>query len=212
MSSLIESVEKPVIVGRSSSHFTRIVRIFAVELRVDYSFRTVRDLLSTDLADYAGHPGLKIPTLQTVTGTWFGALNICRELSRLSSERRVIAWPETLHGCVLANAQELTLQAMATEVNLIMNSVGGGVNGNAYQAKATTSLRNMLSWLEASAGEMLDRLPRRDLSFLEVALFCLMEHLEFRKILPIDHYPALNGFRRDFASRASAVATAYKFD
>lgn len=212
MSRPVEPVKKPVIVGRSSSHFTRIVRIFAAELRVDYLFRIVRDLLSTDVADYAGHPGLKVPTLQTAAGTWFGALNICRELSRLSSQHRVIVWPEVLHDSMLANAQELTLQAMATEVNLIMYSLGAGTNGNAYQAKATTSLRNMLDWLEVSAAEIFDRLPQRDLSFLEVTLFCLIEHLEFRTILPLDQYSVLSGFRRQFASRASAAATAYKFD
>src|SRR5690554_2468986 len=43
-----------VIFGRSSSHFTRVTRIFAEELDVPYSLEVVRDLLSTDANDYGG--------------------------------------------------------------------------------------------------------------------------------------------------------------
>jgi hypothetical protein len=41
------------IVGRSSSHFTRVARIFAAELAIDYSFSIVRDLTSSDAKIYA---------------------------------------------------------------------------------------------------------------------------------------------------------------
>ena len=40
----LEEPVKPVIIGRSSSHFTRVARIFAAEMRVDYAFRVVADL------------------------------------------------------------------------------------------------------------------------------------------------------------------------
>ena len=51
--------------GRSSSHFTRIARIFAAELEVDVEFNPIRDLMSADPDDYGGHPALKMPTLIT---------------------------------------------------------------------------------------------------------------------------------------------------
>src|SRR5690242_17668197 len=75
------------IVGRPSSHFTRVARLFAEELGLAYQFELVRDLLSRDSAHYGGNPALKLPALKTREATWFGALNICRELARRSERR-----------------------------------------------------------------------------------------------------------------------------
>ena len=209
----LEELCKPVIVGRSSSHFTRVTRIFAAEMRVDYSFQVVRDLMSCDAGDYGGNPALKLPTLQTGRGVWFGALNICRELSRQSSRKPRTVWPEDLDQPVLANAQELVVHAMATEVALIMAKVSGVGDGNAHQAKMRQSLVNTMAWLEDNARQALDALPAdRELSYLEVTLFCLVTHLEFRDVLPVSPYPNLNEFCQRFAARASADETRYRFD
>jgi glutathione S-transferase len=206
-------LDSPVIIGRSSSHFTRITRIFAAELRVDYAFRVVRDLMSPDPAEYGGNPALKIPILQTPRGTWFGALNICRELWRRSSPRPRVVWPEDLEEPVLANAQELVLQSMATEVNLIMDKAASITDSSAHNAKMRKSLLNMMSWLEEHAKPALAALPPdRDLSFLEVSLFCLVTHLEFREVLPTAPYAELSRFRQHFATRASASETPFRFD
>jgi hypothetical protein len=40
--------------GRSSSHFTRIPRIFAVELEVALDFHPIHDLMSEDPAVFGG--------------------------------------------------------------------------------------------------------------------------------------------------------------
>src|SRR5689334_2607036 len=107
------------IIGRSSSHFTRVVRIFAADLGVNYRFEVVRDLNSTEASCYAGNPALKIPILLNGHGTWFGAQPICRELQRQSESQLRILWPEQLTEDVASNAQELVLHAMASGVNLI---------------------------------------------------------------------------------------------
>lgn len=213
MPAALEELVKPAIIGRSSSHFTRVARIFAAEMGVDYSFRVVRDLMSCDPGDYGGNPALRLPTLQTPRGVWFGALNICRELSRQSSYGLRTVWPEDLDEPLLANAQELVVQAMATEVALIMAKLSGSGDGNAHHVKMSKSLANMMSWLENNARHALDALPSdRDLSYLEVTLFCLVTHLEFRDILPTSPYPDLNEFCQHFAERASADETTYRFD
>jgi len=209
----LEELARPVIIGRSSSHFTRVTRIFAAEMRVDYSFQVVPDLMSCDPGDYGGNPALRLPTLHTSRGAWFGALNICRELSRQSIHRLRTIWPEDLDEPLLANAQELVVQAMATEVALIMAKVSGGEDGNAHQVKMRKSLVSTMSWLENNARHALGALPSdRDLSYLEVSLFCLVTHLEFRDVLPIGAYPNLNEFCRHFAARASTSETTYRFD
>ncbi|PTL82152.1 glutathione S-transferase N-terminal domain-containing protein [Vitiosangium sp. GDMCC 1.1324] len=213
MPAALEELARPVIIGRSSSHFTRITRVFAAEMRVDYSFRVVRDLMSTDPGDYGGNPALKIPSLQTPRGVWFGALNVCRELWRQSSLRPRVVWPEDLDEPVLANAQELVLQAMATEVSLIMGKLAGPSDSHAHHTKMRNGLVNMMSWLEENARSALAALPpQRDLSFLEVSLFCLVTHLEFRDVLPIAPYAELNRFSQQFATRASISETPYRFD
>jgi len=209
----VEEPARPVIIGRSSSHFTRVTRIFASEMRVDHSFQIVRDLMSFDPDDYGGNPALRLPTLRTARGLWFGALHICRELSRLSSAGRRTVWPEDLDEPALANAQELVVQAMATEVSLIMAKVSGADEGNAHHLKMRKSLSNMMSWLESNARQAIEALPPdRDLSYLEVTLFCLVTHLEFRGVLPVDPYPTLKQLSRRFAERASAAETTYRFD
>lgn len=202
-----------VIFGRSSSHFTRVVRIFAEELHVPYSLEVVRDLLSTTSADYGGNPALKIPSLKTSTGVWFGALNVCRELVRQSQRRARIVWPEDLATPLLANVQELAMHAMSAEVGLIMHKVAGGDASSADQQKLTKGLLQTMTWLESNAERALDQLPpERDLSYLEVTLFCLIEHLEFRKVLPTSDYAALGRFAARFGERASARRTSYRFD
>ncbi len=213
MPAALEELAKPAIIGRSSSHFTRVTRIFAAEMRVDYSFQVVRDLTSCDPDDYGSNPALRLPTLHTPRGVWFGALNICRELSRQSSYGPRTVWPEDLHEPLLANAQELVVQAMTTEVTLIMAELSGAPYGNAHHAKMRKSLVNMMSWLENNASHALEALPsERDLSYLEVALFCLVTHLEFRGVLPVGPYPHLNTFCQRFAQRASTDETMYRFD
>lgn len=214
MSTASAPLAQPVLIGRSSSHFTRIARIFAAELGVDYTFQVVRDLMSSNPEDYGGNPALRIPVLKTPQGTWFGALNIARELWRRSSTRPRVIWPEDLDTPVLANAQELVLQSMATEVSLVMAKVGGGASeGNAHQAKMRTQLINMLAWLDQNAQAVLAALPpQRDLSFLEVTLYCLVKHLEFREVLPTAPYAELNRFCQQFEARASIQATAFRFD
>lgn len=208
-----EEVTRPVLVGRSSSHFTRIARIFAAELRTDYTFQVVRDLMSSDPADYGGNPALRIPVLRTSRGVWFGALNASRELWRQSGSRTRVVWPEDLDTAVLANAQEFVLQAMATEVSLVMGKMGGAAEDNAHQAKMRKSLLNMLAWLEENVSTVLATLPpQRDLSFLEVSLYCLVKHLEFRSVLPTDSYVKLNEFCQRFATRPSVSETAFRFD
>jgi glutathione S-transferase len=201
-----------VIVGRSSSHFTRVTRIFAAELGIAAVLRVVPDLGSSRAADYAGNPALRVPILEAPSGVWFGALQVCRELARQSQRELRLIWPEAFEQPLLANAQELTLQAMSTEVSLIMGSQGGSELPGAHRAKLSASLRGCLEWLEQHVDALLAALPARDLSYLEVTLFCLFTHLDFRAVLPTAEYVRLAQFSARFAERASARSTPYRFD
>jgi len=209
---LVTGAPELTIVGRSSSHFTRVTRIFAFELGLEPALRVVHSLASASASDYGGNPALRIPALVAPSGTWFGALSVCRELMRQArSERRVI-WPEALDRPLLANAQELTVQAMSTEVSLIMGSLNGAELPAAHREKLATSLHGSLGWLDENIAAVLQLLPARDLSFLEVTLFCLLAHLEFRALLPLGGYARLQDFCARYAERPSARATPFCFD
>ena len=199
--------------GRSSSHFTRIVRIFAAEMEVPLEFVLIRDLMSQEPADYGDNPALKMPTLESPDGTWFGSLGICRELARHHELNLDVVWPDQLESALASNAQELVLQAMSTEVAIVMGKSSGVPADNAHQAKLRASLLGTLQWLEENAGAAIATLPHeRDLSYLEVSLFCLVEHLPFREVLDTAPYPNLRAIAGRFALRSSAKATPFRFD
>lgn len=70
---------------------------------------------------------------------------------------------------------------MATEVGLIMSGTKDQPADTVHRVKMTHSLHNMLLWLDANLSLAIAVLHRpRDLGYLEVALFCLVAHLEFR--------------------------------
>jgi glutathione S-transferase len=208
--------------GRSSSHFTRVARIFAAELGSSYDFRVVSNLLSTNPEDYGGNPALRLPVLHTPEGKWFGALNISRVFERHADAesapaggrvRGRVVWPEDLNRPLTANAQELTLQAMSSEVALIMARVAKADEAAANLAKQREGLERILGWLDVNVEAVLDALPtERATSFLEVTLFCLVKHLEFRDILSIVPYRALGEFCVRFGDRASVQQTPFHFD
>lgn len=198
------------LVGRSSSHFTRVVRMFAVELAVPLDFRPVLDLTTLDASAYASNPALKVPVLVDEQGPLFGAENICHALRRRSSKAMTNV---LLRGDVpdraVANAEELTLHVMSSGVSLIMAKGAG----NAPSPKVTPSLENSLRYLDETLEPTLAALPKdRLVSFLEVTLFCVVTHLEFRQLADVAPFRALHDFCLRFGERPSAQATPYRFD
>lgn len=204
-------MNQPALVGRSSSHFTRLARIFALELGVVHEFRPVFDLTTLDASNYAGNPLLKVPIWLDERGPLFGAENICRELARRSSSARAVVLRGDVSTRVVANAEELTLSAMLAEVTLITSRAPGSTA--APPPKVLRSIENSLDYLEQHLVELQAALPpQRALSFVETALFCLVLHLPFREIMAVDAWPRLLAFATEFARRESARVTDYRFD
>ena len=203
---------KPVLVGRSSSHFTRVARIFAHELGVEHDFLPVYDVTSLDAATFAENPALRVPSLLTESGTWFGSLNVCRELARRAANPAAVVWPEALADAASANAQELVLETMGAEVTIVMARAAKLPGDHAFLEKPRARIDASLAWLERELPGVLARLPERSLSFLEVTAFCLCTHLPFREVRPIDDCPNLSAFVARFGARDSARLTEYRFD
>lgn len=200
----------PELVGRSSSHFTRTARIFALELDVAHTFRPVVDIKSIDPACYAGNPTLKLPILVDEEGPLFGTENICRALVRRSARADVVMRGDVATR-IVANAEELTLHVMATDVAII---IGKMIDADRPTSpKLVHSLEGSLDHLDANVDAVVAALPpARSFSFVEVALFCAVTHLPFRETLDVSRWGRLAAFCDAFGSRESAKASTYRFD
>lgn len=200
------------LVGRSSSHFTRLARIFALELEVPHIFRPVFDLKTLDAGAYANNPALKIPILVDDRGPLFGSENICRELVRAAGSRgeKVILRGD-LPDRAVANAEELTLHVMSSEVSMIMAKMSG--DASLAPPKIARSLENCLDHLDQSMEAILTALPAdRTLSFVETAIFCVVRHLPFREVMEVSRWARLAEHCARFGERESARKTEYRFD
>lgn len=202
--------------GRSSSHFTRVARMFAHEMGVPIELHVVTDLTCLDPEAYGGNPALKLPTLHVGDSLLFGTDNICRRLAEIAGRE---ADPRIVLGHHVAadlarSAQEITWHAMSAQVQLVIGMYMAKLElDNLLLAKGMASLHGSLTWLDTKLDEILAALPpERDVSVLEVSLFCLVEHLGFRPTVPVDAFAQLRAFAADYGARASAQATAFAFD
>jgi glutathione S-transferase len=203
------------LVGRSSSHFTRTARIFALELGVPHAFRPVLDMTTLDPAAYAQNPALKVPVWVDEQGPLFGTENICRELARRSGQGARVVLRGDAGARLVANGEELILHAMSAGVNLIMAGQVGppSVAAAPGPSKVRRSLENALGFLETNLTPALAALPEgRVLSFFETSLYCLVTHLPFRKVMDVGGYAKLGAFCQTFGQRPAARATEYRFD
>lgn len=189
------------ILGRSSSHYTRMVRLLAHALGVDCTLRPIHDLMSEDPAIFAGNPALKLPALRIVraagdeadaasAGTptetvYWGSANACRQLARTvpDGEARVF-WHEQAHSALLANAHEVLAHAMAAQVEVVFHDVVSQRAEDAASRKPRRSLVLCLAWLDAHLDAVHAELPQGRIALFDLGLFCLLEHLPFRN--PMD--------------------------
>ena len=205
--------ERLVLVGRNSSHFTRIARIFAHELGVEYEFEIVYDLTSKSAGEFGDNPTLRVPALRTPTGTWFGSLPICRELVRRSRRHGVrTLFPEHATDARASNAQEIITDLMGTEVSIIMGRLANLPSDSAFFEKPAARVAASVEWLERELPAALASQPQGALSFLEVSAYCVCTHLGFREVLSIGDRPNLVAFMQRFGERSSAKATSYFVD
>lgn len=202
------------IIGRSSSHFTRVTRIFALELGVEHELLPVFEITATDSGVFAGNPALKIPTLKRSGTLLFGAENICRALAELSPSRKRIVWPEQLTSDLSRNAHELLWHSMTAQVQLAIGTIVAKLPAdNVFFVKIRAGFEGALRWLEVNLDSALAAMPAgRDLSLFETALFCLVEHLSFRNTISTEPYPKLKAYAGRFGERDSARRTTYRFD
>lgn len=201
------------IIGRQSSHYTRLVRLLAHELGIDYVLRPIFDLMSEDPAAYAGNPALKLPALRIGDTVVWGSQNACRMLARRAPGGTArVFWPEDARSPLSMNAHELVAHAMAAQVEVVFHEIVSKRPPDAASRKRRASLLNCLIWLDGHLDEIRGELPSGKIALFELSLFCLLEHLPFRNPIDLSRMPRLTAFAAMFAARPSAQATPYRFD
>ena len=205
--------DKPLqILGRTGSLFTRLPLIFAEELGINYDFVGLEDLAALDPEEYAGNPALRMPILRDDDSVLYGSENICRSLAERAKAPAQIVWPEDLDDDLSRNAHELVWHCMAAQVQILMaEHVGKVPPNNVLLGKARAGLKGSLDWLEEHATDVVAALPKqRDLSLFEVALYCLVDHLQFGPTVSVENHQSLMAFARQFDARQSAQRTAFR--
>ena len=197
--------------GRSTSHFTRVVTIFAHEVGFEYELVPIRKLRGMDPDAYGSHPGLKMPTMHFDSDVTYGAVNICREIARRTGKVDAVEWPYSrIDDAASANFDEIVFQAMSTQVAAVMAKEVARVDAeNILLTKSLAGLTGMMQWLNANFAAYRRSQTAEKLSITEIALFCLLEHIKFRRSIGTEALFALNDFAKSFASRASAASTDY---
>lgn len=200
--------------GRRTSHFTRVTRIFAEELGIPYEIVPIHDMKQLEPTVYAANPALKLPTLRIGDQVIFGAENICRTLAERAGAEAAVVWPEQLRGAMQRNAQELVWHSMTAQVQILIGTLVCKLPGdNIYFEKARAGLSGAMGWLDTHVDALLESLPpSRQLSLFETTLFCQIEHLHFRKTIPVEQYSALARFAAAFATRPAAQRTPFEVD
>lgn len=204
------------LIGRSSSHFSRVAALFAHELGLPFELEVVHDLTDRNEAAFGGHPGLKVPTLLFGECAIFGTENICNKLAELahrSDDPRVVLAKDVTTDS-LRNAQELVWQAMAAQVQLRLGIHMANLPAeNIFFGKASSGMTGALAWIERRLDHLIEELPApRDISLFEVTLFCLIEHIGFRPTISLETFSQLRAFAAAFSERESARRTVFRFD
>jgi glutathione S-transferase len=200
------------IIGRQSSHYTRMTRIFAEECGLEVQLSPIFDLMSGDAGTYGGNPALKLPVLKLDGEAIYGSVNICQALVRAGGDRLRVVWPWEANTALLMNAHEVLAHAMAAEVEMVVHELVEKRAADTASKKRRQSLVNSLVWLDAHLDDVLDGLGERDLSLFEVGLYCLIAHIPFRNPMDLSGTPRLLAFEAEFGARPSARATPYQFD
>lgn len=204
------------ILGRSSSHFTRVVRIVARRLDVPHGFDVLPDILGAEPSAYGGHPAMKIPVLFVDDAPWFGTESICRTLAEHAgcTDDPSVVLPNAMRSRLGRNAHELLFTAMSLQVQLVLGvKVSRLAPESAYFHKAKRALEGTLRWLDTHLDELLAELPaERAFSVFEIGLFCLVEHVAFQPVVSLEPVPRLVAFAAAYGAHPWARETPYFID
>lgn len=187
------------------SHFARKIRILLAELDVPHEIVYVKNLLSTDPADFGGNPILKIPTLVDEEQWVVESDLIARYLvERHDPEDRLRVHSMNANQ---RNVLSMINAAMAAEVELILSARSGieGVESIPFFQRYAEAIELCLDWLEKEGKAHWTE----ELGYLDIALACMWDHLvHYERIPEGKPYDWLKARVAQFAARPAFESTA----
>jgi glutathione S-transferase len=162
------------------SHFSRKVRIVLQELGLPCELAHVPDLLSDDPAKFGGNPILRVPVLQDGPTWVIESDAIVRYLLETYDAGRDRF---SFFGMNVPqrNALSIVSAIMGAEVELLLSRRSGLVAEHAgtYFRRHREVIGRGLAWLEANGPRFW---PEPELSYLDIALLCMWDHLRYNKL------------------------------
>lgn len=188
----------PVLVGTPLSHFTRKIRIFALETGIDLEVRWSPGVLSPAGAAYGDNPLMRVPTLLDGDTTVIESDHIARYLVRRydAADRLGVHSERVLD----LNRLAVTGGIMANGVTLILAKRAGTDVSGAYFEKLRGAIAQGLAWLDGNARD-------GELDYRDIALVCMWQHLEHYALVPLDRYPRVAARAAELAGRPSIART-----
>lgn len=163
------------------SHFARKIYILLHALDLPFELVLVEDLLSSNPEDFGGNPILRIPTLVDEE-TWVV------ESDRIAQYLVEEYDPEDRFGVLSMdvaqrNALSMINAAMGAEVEILLSQRSGidGIQDYHYFQRYYTVIEQCLHWLETEGPFLW---PSQDISYLDIALVCMWDHLAHYQAIP----------------------------
>ncbi len=185
------------LVGTPLSHFTRKIRVLALELGIAVEVRWSPGVLAPAGAAYGDNPLMRVPTLLDGDTVVIESDHIARYLvGRHDPADRLGVRSERV---LDLNRLAVTGGIMANEVTLILAKRAGTDTSGAYFDKLRGAIAQGLAWLDAHTSD-------GELDYRDIALVCMWQHLEHYALVPLP-YPRLASRVARFADRPAFART-----
>ena len=188
------------------SHFSRKVRIVLRELSLPCEESFVPDLLSSDPADFAGNPILRVPVLRDGASWVIESDQIVRHLLE-THDRGNDRFSFFSMNTVQRNALSILSAIMGAEVELLLSRRSGLVSeaGALYFGRYRSVIGHGLAWIEANGAAVW---PEAEFSYLDIALACMWDHLWYNRLGDeTGSWPWIDARTARHATRPSVAAT-----
>lgn len=167
------------------SHFSRKIRILLDLYKIAYEFVDIKSVIQTDKSVFANNPLMKVPVLIDETNWLIDSDHIAKYVvEKFDPADQFRVNSSTLHEL---NTRAILNTIMSEEVKLILSRrTGLPTDDYVFFDKCKLTIKNGLDWLESNYPTLHGKSP----GYLEFHLTCLLEHLAYYELVPLN-YPNL---------------------
>jgi uncharacterized protein (TIGR00369 family) len=171
--------------GTLLSHFARKPRILLDLYSVDYEFVDIGNIVESPKENFGGNPLARVPVLADGDEWLIDSDQIAEYIvSKVDPDDRY----QVLHpGTPDRNVRTVLNGIMSEEVTIIVaQRTGVPIERFRFFDDSREAIQDGLAWLEARWTDQ----PAKELTYLEIHLACLWEHLDYLRLIPLE-FPRL---------------------